>query len=373
MVRQLHHAALALLLLAACGGPPTKDRDKPSSKDGITVTLEIDYTSSQPIEGELATFIVTVKNTGDMIVLLRDLVEGSQTIAKWQYSLPGTLKFREGPNEFVYDPRKPDKTSDDRFAPDRPVFNTSLIVPGEEIIFKPRIRLLDLPREYTVNYWSYGLADVKNEIYFLEDRLARPMKFKRVTDDRALEKLLLPDPAVSVGSHRTVIFPHAEKMLYTPKRLPIKLDAAVEKRAFTRELAMQKARLLAADVKETSYYGGLDVWAFRTDAACVWVAAESVITLPRLDNLELFCYALDSAGLDALSIELRVGVANVLATEAPQFKIIATPDPRDASRNRYHALVRKPDLLRFLDTVRGLNYKIEVTSAESGFRILVTH
>jgi hypothetical protein len=286
--------------------------------------------------------------------------------------MPGVLKFKDGADEFSYDPRRPDKTSEDRFDPDRPVFNTSMIVPGEEIIFKPRIRLLNLPKEYALNYWSYNTIDIKKEVYFLADRAARPMRFQRLMADEACAKALLPDPTTSIGSHRTVVFPHAEKVLYAPRRLQFKLDAVIEKRAFSLDDALRKARISEADAKEVSFYAGLTVWAVRTPEVCLWISASDVITLPPIDRLDVFCYALDGAGMESISIELRSGLASALSDGYPEFKVIAAIDPRDSSKTRYTTLVTKAKLIPFLDAVRTMGCKLQITTGDSGFRILVT-
>ena len=365
MVRFVAVAGIALIA-AGCGGPATH-RPKDVAPADLEVRFDIDFTSaSAPVEGELATFVVTIKNTGEYYVLLRNLEQEGRTVASWHREMPGSLQLRETADEFAYDPRE-------RTLVTPAVFNTSLIVPGEEIIFKPRIRLLNLPREFALNYFAYGPTEVKNEVYFLENRDARPMKFRRITDDKLLEKALLFDPTVNVGSHRTVLFPHAEKVKFTPKRVVVKLDTPLDRRTFTRDQALAKAGLSVDDVRETSFCAGLDAWAFRTTAGGALVGTQLTAPLPRIDFPEVFCYCIVSAGNEALSFELRAGLATVVQESSPKFKILATKsDPNDKSRVVYTTLVRRIDLLEFLELVRTMGAGLAVSVTSSGFRMLVT-
>jgi hypothetical protein len=335
----------------------------------VAVEVELDYTTSQPIEGELATFIVRIRNVGEHYVILRDLHRvGAGKVATWQRSMPGFLREKSR-EEFTYDPRKPARFDPE---PERPVFNTSLIVPGEEIIFKPRIRLLNLPVAYALDFFAYGGVDVKNNVYFLKDKDDRPMRFVRLWDEEELRKALSPNPTPMQGSHRTVIFPYAETIQIAPRRIAFTVGCPLERRTFTPDDALRRIAVERAAVAETSYYSGLDVWAFRSSAGLHWVGPQTIVQLPAVNNLDLLCFALDSLPQQgSILFEFRPGVAQVFAEHAPAFRIMATPVEGEA-RSRYTAVVTRPELVSFLEALRKVGFKVEVAPAESGFRLLVT-
>src|SRR5262245_48813257 len=153
---------LALLLAAGCqsggsgGGngaapPPTTGQD-------ILITTELEY-SSYPIEGNIGTFEVWIKNVSKNYIILRDLVQpGVGPVMTWQAARSGTLDYSARTDEFEYGSKPSDKP--------RPAFNVSLMAPGEEIHLRPRIRLLQLPRRYLLNYFVLDRRELEAQVYF---------------------------------------------------------------------------------------------------------------------------------------------------------------------------------------------------------------
>src|SRR5262245_53668969 len=109
-------ALLALTLLAsACASPPAR---RPSGD--LVITAEPADPTAERIEGELATFVVKIRNGSARYVILRDLEEpGAGNVITWQRPLPGKLTYRDDADQFLYDASSKDTTA-------RPVFNTSL-------------------------------------------------------------------------------------------------------------------------------------------------------------------------------------------------------------------------------------------------------
>lgn len=351
---------LLLVLVAACGSPPRGGR----SGGPIGVDVELDYRSSQPLEGELGTFLVTIRNPGPDAIIFRDLAQaGVGAVASWQRSMAGKLSYRPEADEFSYDPRQKGMT-------EQPVFNTSLLLPGEEIVFKPRIRLLDLPKRFELTYFSKPVAEIPSLVYFVLDRDARPMRFAKVSDERELERHLSPDPTPGLTSHRTVLFPYAEQVPALPGRHAFDIQARIDKRSFSEEQAARKLGVPAGELRSRTYYAGLAMWALRTSAGSFWVGPETVVPLPELNDLEALCFALDSLTVDQVAFDLRPGVAQVFAGQAKEFRVLPVDD---GDKRRYTVIVPKFDLPRLFARLRALDYKLDVSPGPSGHRLLITH
>lgn len=355
----------ALVLLASCATGPGGPR-VPARGADLSVDIEFDFASGPPIEGELGTFVLRFKNVGPYYLILRDLLHpGAGVVTTWQGSMPGTLTMRPGSDEFLLEPRDRDVTTP-------PVFNTSLLVPGEELVVRLRLRLFRLRRELVLNYFAYGGVDVRNYLYFVVDPRERPMRFARLPEGEAFVKALTPDPTINVRTHRTVLFPYAERVTATPERFVFPFDYAYERRGFTWERAARAIGATPEDVREVSFFAGLSMWALRTAQGSWLVGPDSRAELPSVTDLDAFCLALDTGtgGVETVSFELHPAIAQAFASESPKTRIARETGPH---RNRYHAFVGRPDLLDFLGTLRQHGWKVDVQRAEGGLRLLVTH
>src|SRR5688572_20802664 len=150
---------LALLLLASCaprsGGPATTGE---VAAGGLQIRSGLDPASPDPIEGGLGLFSVSVRNGSKKCVILRDLtlVDGTP-ILTWVNPPPRPLEYDRGSDEFRSEvgPRSAGE-----------VVHIGMLLPGESVIFRPQVRLLNLPRRYLLNYYSYSADQVSQNVYF---------------------------------------------------------------------------------------------------------------------------------------------------------------------------------------------------------------
>jgi len=300
---------LAALLAAGCGASPPRNGDggakPPPPGQELVVTSELEF-SSLPIEGEIGTFEVWIRNATNQWVILRDLVQADVgSVMTWQVPKPGTLLYNPATDEFEYDPKRADKP--------RQAWNGSLLCPGEEIHLRPKIRMLHLPRRYRLNFFLLGRADLETQVYF-EERKDRQVRYRRLRG-QALDGALAPpargaeDPKARprVSSYRTVVFPHAETVLETPQQAPFVLDVRLDGRPFRLGDAIEKAGVTAEDVgRNYTYFAAQERWVLRAEkTGLVMVNSRGALRLPETNNIDTLFFLFDTMGDGSLSFAVR--------------------------------------------------------------------
>jgi len=345
-------ACLAAILLASC-----RSVEKPAA-GALEASVSIEAPTLRPREGDLATAVLRLRNGTGNPVILRDLgsadAPGAGAVMTWQFAQAGLLQYSPERDEWLHDRRR---ASDKP----RPVFNSGLLLPGETIVVRARLRLLGLPRDFALTYFELTRAEVTQMVYF-ESRADREVRFKRLVGGE-LDGRLVPATRADVAGHRVVVFPHAEQVVPTTKRRIVRLEAALEPRPFGLAAALLKAGIPAAD--EVTYAGGLDGWVLRRGDDFWLVTPSAARPLPRLRQMERLFHYLDAAGVGKAEIEFLRETKSLFADK---YRIVA-----DAARGRFFAFVPAAEVMPFFQDVRdaGLTLDAEVTP-EGGGRILVT-
>jgi hypothetical protein len=333
-----------LLLLAACGSPPKKE-------EGVLLAAELE---SPAVEGEIGRFHVRIRNSTTAYLVLRDLApEGSSRLAAWwQTALPGKVEYEAGPDRWTYDRKTKDV--------ERPVFNRGLLCPGEEIAFKIRVRLLDLPRTFVLRLYAYDVHELARRVYF-ERRDENLVRFVRLIG-RDLETRLLPSPEKDKASHRLVVFPYAEQVATPPEERKLELKAELRRRTFPLEAALAKAGLSAHD--EHTFYSGLELWVIRAGEKAWLVNSARAIELPRIPDLQGLFYLLDATEHPKVEVEFLKETKTLFAAD---YALVS-----DASRKRFYAFLPRNELVPFFEKVRDHGLILEAEMTEGGGRLKVT-
>lgn len=336
------------LLLSLISGCATTTPPPPKAELTATGRLEDDRAT----EGEIGRFLVTVRNGSADFVVLREIVpvDSASAPASWQVGLAGSLDYEEGTDSFLYERRAKGTTA--------PLFNRGLLAPGESISFRTRLRLLDLPRTFTLRYYAYDATELSRRVYF-EKRGERETRFVRLFG-ADLEKKLAEADRKEAASLRTVVFPYAEQVAVRPLERTVELDGPVRKREFTLEQARAKAGVAADD--EHTFYDGLGLWAIRSGDRAWLVSAARLIELPRTRNLTAVFHLLDVIEHPKFEVEFLKETKTLFADDYPLV----------ADGRRFLAFVPRSDLLEFLEKVRGFGLILDAQSAEGGARLVVT-
>ncbi len=351
--RGIPPALAAAVLLGACRSAP----EKPAA-GGLETHVTLETQTLRPREGDLAVAALRLLNGSDRTVILRDLTAAGRAeageIMTWQYAQEGFLQYDPGRDDWLYDRRR---ASDKP----RPVFNSGLLLPGEEIVVRARLRLLGLPKDYALTYFELSRGDVSQMVYF-ETHEGREVRSKRLVGEE-LNKRLIPETRRDLPGHRFVIFPHAEQVVPTSRTLKVRVEAALEPRPFGLAAALRKAGLPAADAHTCS--SGFDGWVLRHGDSFRLVTPAAVTALPRLRQMERTFHYLDAAGAGKVEIEFLRETKSLFAD---RYRIV--PDPQ---RGRFYLFLPVPEILSFFRDVReaGLEVDVEMTP-EGGGRLLVT-
>lgn len=349
----------AVLLVAAlaigCAVPATPK--PPSDRNDLAIRAELSF-DSLPLEGELGTFEVRIKNVSSTVVILRDMVhpEGG-TVATWQVSLPGTLEYNARAETFDYDPAT-------RAPQPRPAFNVALLRPGEEILLRPKIRLLHLPRRYSVNYFVLERTDLSSDVYF-ETRDGRRLRYRRLFGEE-IDKALSPGARPDSSSHRTVVYPHAEGLLETPRRQEAVLDVRLDRRPFSLKDAAARAGTTPEQIGAGhTYCSSLEAWILKGPAGTVMVGARETQSVPETDNLEALFFILDSAGSGTATIAVRTPLEMRLA--AHNFRLLET----GALPHKYTVAVGRNDWKRLLRILAEEKLRLDAEPAGGSLRLVI--
>jgi hypothetical protein len=342
---------LAAILAASC-----RTADRPAAAGDLQVTVTLESSSLRPREGDLAVVAFRFRNATDRTVVLKDLSFAAPPgpVMTWQFAQSGLLQYQADRDDWLYDRRH----ASDR---PRPVFNSGLLVPGEEVTIRTRLRLLGLPKDLSLAWFELSRADLTQMVYF-ETRVDRETRYRRLVGDE-LNRATAAESRTDAAGHRVVIFPHAEQVVSTAKRRAVRVEGSLEPRSFGLAAAVRKAGFPSAD--EHSYASGLDGWVLRRGDEFRLVTSSAVTPLPRLRQMERVFHLVDAAGVGKVEVEFLRETKSVFSEK---HRIVA--DPR---KGRYFAFIPSGDILPFLGEVReaGLTVDAEATP-EGGGRLTVT-
>jgi hypothetical protein len=232
-------AALILLAAGCAPGPSAKAPGSAPSGD-LEVSVQIDATSLKPREGDLATVVFRIRNGTSNAIVLRDLVllrdymlpGSTASVASWQFAQAGYLNYLPEIDEWEYDRRrKADKA--------RPVFNSGMLLPGERIVARARLRLLDMPKDFQFHYFELPSAELLRRVYW-EVRSDKQTRFKHLAGAE-LAKAMDPKALEDSASHRQIIYPFAEEVLSTQLKKSVRVDPALQPRPFPLAQAVRLA------------------------------------------------------------------------------------------------------------------------------------
>lgn len=368
MARRGTGAALTVaLLLGACrgAGPPLSG----PAEGGLEVVTELETSTSRPREGDLATAVFRLRNAGRNLVVLRDLTcladpklgEAASAVATWQFAMPGRLEYRPQADEWVYERGRP--------APEGrrpPVFNSGLLVPGESVTVRARLRLLGLPRLFHVLYFELPPGEAWRRIYWEEPR-DREVRYRTLVGQE-LDRRLVPSPESDRAGHRKVIFPHAESIVLPNALLKVvRIDAPLEPRSFG--LARAAERIGGAPDQYT-YSTFLDGWVLRRGDRFWWVTPSAAVPLPEIRQMDRVFHVLDDAGRGKLQVELRGD--SIASTFQRERKYALVSQVREG-RTRYYTFLPPEELPKLLEDVRSLGLALDVEVTSEGGILRVRH
>lgn len=344
---------LAALLAASC-----RAADRPAEAGDLEVSVLIETASLRPREGDLAVAAFRIRNGTDRTVILKDLsfagAEGAGPVMTWQFAPPGLLQYQADRDDWLYDRRHPADRP-------RPVFNSGLLVPGEAITLRTRLRLLGLPKDLSLAWFELSRADLARQVYF-ETRADRETRYRRLVGDE-LSRATMPESKTDVAGHRVVVFPHAEQVISTAKRRPVRVEAALEPRPFGLPAAIRKAGFPSAD--EHTYASCLDGWVLRRGDEFRLVTAAAAVPLPKIRQMERVFHIADAAGSGKIEIEFLRETKSLFSEKR---RIVV-----DARKGRYFAFIPAGNLLPFLAEVREAGLTIDAEAAAEGAgRLTVT-
>lgn len=364
MERQAFGAVL-ISLLASCAAPGSPAAPPGDPQGEPQVTTELDIPSLKPREGDLATLNFRIRNATKKYIILRDLnLTKTDTVSMtWQGSQPGLLEYRPGIDEWTYERGKKAGTR-------RPIFNSGLLLPGEELRVPLRIRLLEMPLEFRLTCFSLTRQEIAQKVYF-EVRKDRDVRYRLLAGSDLDERLLKPISRTTAAGHRAVVFPYAEQVVSTALAKTVVVHASLAPRSFTLAEACRKTGQERPPGPDGwTFSTTLDGWVIRNGEETRLVTAASVAPLPRIRQLERTFYYLDvQENAGPLEVEMaRESIA--AAFQEKRYSLLT--HPREG-RTRYFVFVRKPDLQRLFSDVRELKLALDVEMLpDGGGRLVVT-
>lgn len=365
-------AFASLILLAACSGR-AGDRDAAGPGE-LTVDWRIDSDTTRPREGDLATLVLTIRNGTDRVAVLRNLRfladprarEAAGAEFSWQVARAGRLTYERGRDVWIYDRRK----AAERHAE---VFNRGLLLPGETIVIRTRMRLLHFPRTFHLLYYPLTATELRQMVYW-EVRRDRETVYQTLLGE-SLRERLLPVTGVEAASHRVVVFPHAEGPGTRAEIRMVRVDARLTPRDFSQKEAAARSGLQPP--WQLTYTNALRGWIFRSAKGTVLVTPDGSTPLPDIRHLERTFHYVDSAGVGKLEVELRGPSVAQAIQERGHRLVRLPPNPRDPPaerRSRYFVFPRPFELPKLLEDVRALKLAVDVElTADGGGRLHIVH
>ena len=363
---------LVLLLLAACAPSGTTARTTAGAPTaptgGLEVAVELDTTSFHPRQGDLAGAVFRVRNGTGRVVVLQDLVllrdfmlPGSTgAVISWQSAQEGRLAYVPSIDEWEYDRRGKSPT------PKR-VFNSGLLVPGETVVVRTKIRLLDLPKDFQFTYFELAPEDLLRKVYW-EVREGKSTRFRHLVG-RELEARLVKEPREDLPTHRRIVFPHAEEVGPSTKLLKsVRVNPTLKPRAFALADAARRAGLPVPDRGHYTWCGTLDGWILPKGDGHALVTPAGAAPLPGIRQLEPVFFVLDAAYPGKVQIEIA---KSSLATALAERKHPVVTQTREewvaadvrATREDYYLFMAPEDVPRLLADLRDLKASLDVDAA----------
>jgi hypothetical protein len=366
-----------LLALAACANGPAA-RNAPAAAGGeIDIVAEIDNFTVTPREGDLVTLLFRITNRTNRTLILRDLTQpvdlmlngSSGAVATWQYSQSGLLTYLADRDEWVYDKSR---RSDAR----RPVFNSGLMVPGENLVLRARARLLSMPMDFQFSYFELSSEELHRKVYFEKRDPKEKVLRYRLLVGRELDDALTPSLQTETGGHRFVVFPHAEPIASTTLLKTYRFQSPLKPRLFSLE---QAARLAGVDKPRPgtyTYSNVFDAWVIATKTGHVLVTPAGVSELPELKNVERTFYLIDSTGTGKVEVELRSHSAATTLAEmryalVKQEKEVAVTKEVKEKKIFYYLFLTPDQLVKLFADLRTLHLVVDVEYGEGGGRLQV--
>ena len=339
-------ALLALLLLASCapGKRPDDGSGSPAGAE-LQIVSQLDGASPDPVEGGLGLFSVNVRNVSKRCVILRDLAlpDGSP-ILTWENPPPRPLEYKSQADEFVAE-------SGPRAAGE--AVHIGLLLPGESVIFRPQVRLLHLPRRYTLTYHSLTIEEVAKYVYF-EVPGAGTLKYRLMLPS---DVAAIPVVKEAAATHRAVIFPYAYSPTMSPSTAELALTVAAAPRRFRLAEALQRASIAPADVAESTFCVYLDAWAVRTRGRSWLITPRATTPLPKIPRFELCFFHLDTM---ETHLPAQFEFTGALEVRFPGRNVVPMRDAQQ--RTRKLAFIVREEVAGFLKELAEKGLEVEVRS-----------
>lgn len=353
----MRSALLGLLLLASCSPVPGKSGGGPRSDGNFTGELQIlsdiDPASHDPIEGGLGLFSVSVRNASKRCVILRDLALPDGTpILTWVNPPPRALG---------YDPKADEYKAESGPRSAGEAVHIGVMLPGETLVFRPQVRLLNLPRRFLLNYHSFSPDEVSQNVYF-EVLGGGPLRYRRLA---AADVAAIPSVKVPAATHRAVIFPYAYSPTETPKTAELVLNVEAPPRRFRLADALRSASIATPEVEESTYCVYLDAWAVRARGKGWLITPRGSTPLPRITRFELCFFHLDS--IDS-HLPTQFEFTGALEVRFPDRRIHPL---REQERTRKLAFIAREDVAGFLKEVADKGLEVEVRAEGRSISLLL--
>ncbi|MBV8881856.1 MAG: hypothetical protein JO332_17995, partial [Planctomycetaceae bacterium] len=321
------------------------------------------------------TLLFRVTNNTRSPVILRDLSQpadlmlsgSSGAVATWQYAQSGLLTYLPDRDEWLYDKSK---RSDVR----RPVFNSGLLVPKETLLFRTRVRLLEMPMDFQFSYFEMTDDELRRKVYFekREDKLVR----YRLLVGRDLSDALTPSLKTEVGGHRFVVFPHAEPIATNALLKTYRFESPLKTRLFSKEQAARIAGVSNVRRGDYTFSNVFDGWVFVKGGGHVLATPAGAVDLPELKNVERTFYLLDTAGTGKVEVELRSHSAATALSEL-RYPLVKqekeVPVSRDVKEKKtfYYLFLATDQVPKLFADLRTLKLVVDVEYGDGGGRLQV--
>ncbi len=342
-------APLLLALLAACAPAGPRPDGPGPTRASLEVVCALDVMSPDPIEGEIGLFVIQLRNASkDRVVVLKDVAgpDGAPVIS-WSAASQRALRYDAAKDEYV-------PAADPKPGPVEPL-NVGVLLPGETIQFRPRIRFIGFPKRFAVRHFDYSREEAAQNLYWEQREAGGRVRYRRISAVDVEEKLLSSRSVE--GTHRSVVFPHGDSILEQPRSADLRLDQDVRPRAFRLADAAAKAKVDPAAVTEATWSTYLEGWALRT-AAGSWLATpRGAVPLPPISSLEAFFQHLD---LIEPGVALQVEFLGFSDARFPEVRIVLQ---HDVGGTRRIGFIPREGALAFLAKVRAEDGEIDLRAS----------
>ena len=375
MARQ---GALAALILILSGCATTGSGSKAPRTDGsgeLDVQVEVETMGASPREGELAVVVFKIHNGSKNVIVLRDLTQprdlmltgSSGGVITWQFSQSGLVTYLPERDEWTYVKGKPAD------AP-RPVFNSGLLVPDENLLVRARVRLLEMPMDFQFSFFELTPDEVRRKVYF-EVREAKTLRYRTMIG-RELQDRLVPALRTEEAGHRFVIFPHAEPVASNALLKTFRLQQTLRPRYFTLEQAARKAGVSKPRAGDYTFSTIYDAWILPKEQGHVMVTPIAVTPLPELRQMERIFHFVDSIVPEKITVEIR---KPSVATALSELKYRLVKDEKEVlvgitakdKRVIYYLYLTAEQFPKFLTDLHSLKLPLDIEYREGGGCLLV--